>query len=69
MIVDLGQLPYRSAIGILHFCADRGIDLAKCIAIGEAFAQVPVPDIDWCIDIPDKYISWILLNWPMEADI
>ena len=69
MIVDLGPLPYKTAMDLIKWCMQKGIDLPKCIELTDALVTKPVPDVDWTLDIPDKYITFILMNWPTEADL
>ena len=63
MILDLNPLPYRMAFDIIRFCIEHDIDREKCVRMIEACSEVPCPDIEWEIDIPEKYVDWILLKW------
>ena len=66
MIVDLNPLPYRFAIDIIKWCAERDIDREKCLDLIEAMS-IPSKDwkkeIEWTLDIPDKYMTFFLLKW------
>lgn len=62
MIVDLDPLPYRLAFGIIEFCINHDIDREKCMKILEASSAYPIPDIDWTLDIPEEYASWMILK-------
>ena len=64
MIVDLGPLRWRHARELLEWCVSYQVDLASCDRILKEFGQSPPPpEIDWTIDIPDKYITYFLLKW------
>lgn len=63
MIVDLNPLPYNKAIEIIHWCFKNGIDKEKSLELFEALSTVPVPDIDWSLDIPEKYMTMFALKW------
>lgn len=62
MKVDLNPLPYTVAINILKMCVEYDIDKLKCLEILEAMSVVPVPDIKWELNIPEKYITFFLLK-------
>jgi hypothetical protein len=62
MIVDLDPLPCMTAINLIRMCAEYNIDKPKCIEILEAMTVVPLPDIKWELDIPDKYITFFILK-------
>jgi hypothetical protein len=63
MIVDLGPLPYRMAFDMIEWCFENNIDRDKCIELLEATTIVPVPEIDWNVDIPDQYVTMFILKW------
>jgi hypothetical protein len=62
MIVDLMPLPYKTAYDIIHFCVDHKIDQPKCLEILEALSVYPTPDITWTLDLPEQYLTWIILK-------
>lgn len=61
--VELGHLPYRIAIDIIQWCVDRDIDFEKCQELIHAMGTKPVHEIEWSLEIPDKYITYFLLKW------
>lgn len=63
MKVDLGQLPYKQALEIIEFCFYRNIDRARCLELIKAKTMRPVPDIDWTLEIPEKYLTYFMLKW------
>lgn len=66
MIVDLNPLPYRYAIEIIKWCFDRDIDKEKCAELVHAMSipsQHWKKEIEWTLDIPDKYMTFFLLKW------
>lgn len=63
MIVDLNPLPYRHAMELIRWCAERRIDQEKCLTLIEAMATAPTPEVDWTLDVPDQYITYFLLKW------
>ena len=63
MIVDLNPLPYRHAMELIRWCAERRIDQEKCLTLIEAMATAPTPEVDWTLDVPDQYITSFLLKW------
>ncbi len=66
MIVDLDPLPYRFAIDIIKWCVEQDIDQEKCLELIEAMS-IPAKDwkkeIEWTLDIPDKYMTFFLIKW------
>lgn len=66
MILDLNPLPYRYAIEIIKWCFERDIDKEKCVELVEAMS-IPSQDwkkeIEWTLNIPDKYITFFLIKW------
>ncbi len=63
MILDLGPLPYRFAYELIEWCWEHKIDEEQCLRLIHAGTCKPVPDIEWKIDIPDKYVTFFLLKW------
>lgn len=63
MILDLNPLPYKIAFEIVKWCWEHDIDSEKCLHLIHARTVIPVPDIEWTLDIPDKYITFFLLKW------
>jgi hypothetical protein len=63
MILDLNPLPYVFAFDIIKWCWEHDIDSEKCLRLIHARTVTPVPEIDWELDIPDKYITFFLLKW------
>ncbi len=63
MIVDLNPLPYRQAIEMIKWCAEHEIDTEKSSKLVEALSTVNPIDVEWSLDIPDKYITMFQLKW------
>ena len=66
MIVDLNPLPCMLAMDILKTCVNHGIELEKCLAITASHSKHPpynLSDDYYKLDIPDKYITYILLKY------
>ncbi len=63
MLVDLNPLPYRHAIELIKWCAEHKIDQEKSLKLVEALSTVNPIDIEWSLDIPDKYITMFQLKW------
>ncbi len=66
MIVDLNPLPYRHAMDLIKWCFERDIDKEKCVELVEAMsipAQEWKKDIEWTLEIPDKYMTFFLIKW------
>ena len=64
MKVDLNPMPYMQALELIQWCFDRDIDRVQCFRIIDAMTRVPVPsDVEWTIDIPDKYMTYFALKW------
>lgn len=68
MVIDLNPLPYRTAIHIIKWCAERDIDREKCLDLLEAMSIINPEPVTWELNIPDKYITFFLMSWPMQAD-
>jgi hypothetical protein len=66
MTLDLNPLPYMVAIDIIKWCFDNNVDREKAIFLTEMMGIVPTdwPEhVDWTLDVPDSYASWIILRW------
>ena len=67
MILDLNPLPYRLAFDIIKWCWENNIDSGKCYLLNEMMASPAgswqQKNIDWTLDIPDKYVTFFLLKW------
>lgn len=66
MILDLDPLPYRQAIDIIKWCFDNDVDKIKAQKLIEMMCKKPIdwPDhVDWTLDVPDSYTSWITLKF------
>lgn len=66
MILDLDPLPYTYAIEIIKWCFERDIDREKCVELIHAMsvsADKWEKEIEWTLDIPDKYITFFLIKW------
>ncbi len=69
MIVDLNPLPYRLALKIIRWCFEHDIDRQQCCILIDAMQRKPVPDnIEWVLDIPEKYVAWFILMWGNEYE-
>ena len=66
MILDLDPLPYRVAINIIEWCVDNDIDRKKAHELIEIMSLKPndwPEHVDWTLDIPDSYTSWLVLRY------
>jgi hypothetical protein len=66
MILDLDPLPYRCAIDIIKWCFDRDIDKEKCAELIHAMSILPQEwskELEWTLDVPDKYLTFFLIKW------
>lgn len=66
MILDLDPLPYRTAINIIEWCFDNDVDRKKAYELIELMGRKPhdwPEHVDWTLDIPDRYASWIVLKF------
>lgn len=65
MILDLNPLPYRTALNIIRWCWEHNVEKEKCVKLIEAMSKTGynTEDIEWVLDIPDKYLSWFVLKW------
>lgn len=70
MLLDLGPLPYTKAIEIIQFCVANKIELEKCVAIVESWNHwseeqelMSYDEVDYVIDIPDKYLTYFAMKW------
>ena len=66
MILDLDPLPYRVAIDIIKWCYDNDIDRKKACELIEMMNLKPhdwPEQVDWALDIPDSYASWLVLKF------
>ncbi len=64
MKVDLNPMPYMQALELIQWCFDRDIDRVQCFRIIDAMSRAPVPsDVEWAIDVPDKYMTYFALKW------
>lgn len=63
MIVDLNPMPYRQAMELVRWCYEHDIDKVQCTRIITACTQSPVPDLEWTLDVPDKYLTYFAMKW------
>ena len=66
MILDLDPLPYRVAINIIEWCVDNDIDRKKAVELIEIMNLKPhdwPEHVDWTLNIPDSYATWITLRY------
>lgn len=65
MIVELGPLPYRTSIYIIDWCVKNNVDLEQANKLilklsDRNFYQYE--DVEWVLDIPDEYVTWLMLT-------
>ena len=66
MILDLAPLPWRQTVDILKCCFDNDVDKNKALYLVELLTSYPgkwPEHVDWTLDIPDSYASWIVLKF------
>jgi hypothetical protein len=66
MILDLDPLPYRVAIDIIKWCFENNVDRSKTLQLIDMMNAKPQdwPEhVDWTLNIPDSYASWIVLRF------
>ena len=66
MILDLDPMPYRQAIDIIKWCFDNDIDRKKAVELIEIMNLKPhdwPEHVDWTLDVPDSYASWLVLRY------
>lgn len=69
MILDLDFMYYRTAIDIIHWCVKNNVDRIRAELLAEAIHKNPIPQVVWELEIPDKYVSWLILNFDLKIDI
>jgi len=66
MKLDLDPLPCLVAVDIIKWCVENEVDGKKALALMEImstkFEDWP-EHVDWTLDIPDSYASWIVLRY------
>ena len=70
MIVDLGEMYYRDAIDLIHWCVANEIDKPRTSALLYALSAQPGDDkrnVVWEIDIPEDKLTWFLLEHGREV--
>ncbi len=64
MKLELNELYYKTAIDIIQWCYYNNIDIEKCQELIGIMSTVgDKSNIDWSLEIPDQYISWVLLKF------
>lgn len=64
MKLDLNPLPYRRAFELIEWCLEKEIDREQCMLLLEVRQGIrPDKDIDWTIEIPEKYMTYFLIKW------
>lgn len=64
MLVDLNPLPYKRALELIQWCFEHNIDQVQCARIIGSMSQVPESsDVEWILNVPDKYITYFALKW------
>lgn len=66
MILDLDFMHYGKAINVIHWCILNNVDRVKAEILAEALYQTPMPNIKWELEVPDKYVPWLILNFELE---
>ena len=66
MLVDLNPMPYVHAMELVCWCYARDIDRDRCTKIIEAICMAPPNDVEWVIDVPDKYLTYFILKWSSQ---
>lgn len=61
--VDIGPMPYRLAMELVRICIKNNIDTERAISILKATTTVPVPNIDWKLTVPEKYLTFLMLKY------
>jgi hypothetical protein len=67
MKVHLDPLPYTVALKILKWCFEHDIDKDKCKELIGSMGVTPIPDLEWTLEIPEKYVTWFILKWGNNA--
>jgi hypothetical protein len=64
MKLDLSELHYQTALDIIKWCWYNNIDVEKCREFAIALDTIgDKSHIDWSLEIPDQYVSWLLLKF------
>lgn len=64
MLVDLNPMPYRHAMELIRWCYEHDVDKYRCARLIAAVTVSPPPtDVEWTIDVPDKYLTYFMLKW------
>lgn len=66
MILDLDPLPCLVAVDIIKWCFANDVDRKKARELIEIMNLKPrdwPEHVDWTLDIPDSYASWIVLRY------
>jgi hypothetical protein len=60
--LDISNLPYQTAYSILTWCYDNSIDLDNCVQTLYNLCVADNPG-SMIINVPEEYVSYILLKW------
>ena len=64
MILDLNQIPFRHVLPIIEWCFKNSINTERCVKLLEVwYSDPPVTNDDWTIDIPEEYMSFVVMKW------
>lgn len=64
MILNLNNLPFRKVMPIIEWCFNHDVDRYKCIElITEWHSKFPREDVKWELDIPEQYMSFVVMKW------
>lgn len=67
MKLELNELHYQTALDIIMWCWYNNIDVEKCRELARALDTIDDKShIDWSLDIPDQYVSWLLLKFSCD---
>lgn len=67
MILDLDFMHYRTAIDIIQWCVKNNVDRAKALVLADALHRNPLPQVTWQLEIPDKYVFWLMLKYDLKV--
>jgi len=64
MKLCIKDLPYRLAFDIIKFCLENNIDTENCLRMIYASSdKIYDPELDWSINVPDEYVTWLTLKF------
>lgn len=64
MKINVYNLEYKTATAIIFWCIENKIDYYHACLLAEEMCHLSNSNrVDWNLDIPDKFLPWLILKF------